>query len=227
MINCGILIAQSLFLQARAPQHPPNTSLPAPADQNHTPSAVLDGKLEPIPRKIPRKEPLRILRPLGPRTNTRRVRRGGGINPAAQEVSVDALLQGEQGLGRADAEARVARCVGRDAVVVVFWQGDVDLLARGADVEPGELVGLRRGHGAGGQAQGGGVEGLGLVEGAFRDCQVDVVKACDEWLCRWLGVGGGHDCWLLLLMRGSGLDGAIWLLVMSRGAAEIWTNVVR
>lgn len=88
---------------------------------------------------------------------------------------MDALLQGEQGLGRADAEARVARCVGRDAVVVVLGQGDVDLLARGADVEPGELVGLRRGHGAGRQAQGGGVEGLGLVEGAVRYGQVDVM----------------------------------------------------
>lgn len=151
--------------------HPPRT----PADQDHTPSAILDRKLEPIPREIPSKEPLRILRPLGPRTNPRCVRRGGGINPAAQEVSVDALLQGKQGLGRADAEARVARGVGRDAVVVVLGQGDVDLLARGADVEPGELVGLRRGDGAGRQAQGGGVEGLGLVEGAMRYGQVDVM----------------------------------------------------
>lgn len=102
---------------------------------------------------------------------------------------MDALLQREQGLGRADAEARVARCVGRDAVVVVLGQGDVDLLARGADVEPGELVGLRRGHGAGRQAQGGGVEGLGLVEGSMGNREVDMMKSCDEWLCRWLGVG--------------------------------------
>lgn len=86
----------------------------------------------------------------------------------------------------------MARGVRRDAVVVVLGQGDVDLLARGADVEPGELVGLRGGHGARGQAQGGGVEGLGVVEGAVRYCQVDMVQACDEWLCR--GVGVGHGC---------------------------------
>lgn len=143
---------------------------------------------------------------------------------------MDALLQRKQGLWRADAEARVARCVARDAVVVVLGQGDVHLLARGADVEPGELVyflsvtcygsrgdifwdvskrvqrlgdyssermgrtGLRCGHGAGRQAQGVGVEGFGLVEGAMGDRQVDVMQACDEWLCGRLGVGGGHCC---------------------------------
>lgn len=79
---------------------------------------------------------------------------------------MDALLQGKEGLWRADAEARVARGVARDAVVVVLGQGDVHLLARGADVEPGELLGLRGRDGAGRQAQGGGVEGFGLVEGA-------------------------------------------------------------
>lgn len=91
-------------------------------EQNHpfSPFIVLDRKLQPIPRKIPSKEPLRILRPLGPRADTRRVRSSGGIIPAALEVGVDALLQRKQGLWRADAEARVARGVARDAVVVVL-----------------------------------------------------------------------------------------------------------
>lgn len=63
-------------------------------------------------------------------------------------MGVDALLQRQQGLGRPDPETRVARERRIDVVAVVLGQGDVDLLARGADVEPGELVGLRGGDGA-------------------------------------------------------------------------------
>lgn len=151
----------------------------------------LHRKLQPIPRKVPRKEPLRILRRLLPRALPRRIRRQRRLIPAALPVRVHLLLQRQQGLRRADAKARMAARVGAHRVVGVFLQRDMDLLAGGADVEPGQLVGLRGGDGARGQAEGRGVEGFGFVEGVVGDCYVDVVEACDE---RPLGaaVSGGH-----------------------------------
>lgn len=82
----------------------------------------------------------------------------------------------EQMLGRADAEARVAR-----RARLVRADGDVDLLARVRDVEPGQVVRAVRGHGARRQAQRAAVEGCGVGEGARGDEEVDV------------GEGGDHD----------------------------------
>lgn len=140
-------------------------------------------KLKPVPREIARKKTLRILLGRRPGRLPHCVRRQGRPVPAAQPVAVDALLQLEQRRGRPDAEARVAVGVGRPEgrdVVGVLGQRDVHLLARGANVEPEELLRLGDGHGPRGQAQRVGVEGLGEREGVIRDGDVDVVQARDE-----------------------------------------------
>lgn len=69
-------------------------------------------------------------------------------------------------------------------------EGDVDLLARGADVEPGEGVALEGGHGAGGQAEGVSVKGCGGGEGEGGDHEVYVVDAGDHCCGAWGGPGG-------------------------------------
>lgn len=54
----------------------------------------------------------------------------------------------------------------------VLWvpaEGDVQLLARGGDVEPGEGVGLGGGDGGGGEEEGGAVKEVGEGEGARGD----------------------------------------------------------
>lgn len=54
----------------------------------------------------------------------------------------------------------------------ILWvpaKGDVQLLARGGDVEPGEGVGLGGGDGGGGEEEGGAVKEVGEGEGAWGD----------------------------------------------------------
>lgn len=137
------------------------------------------GELEPVPRKVSGEEALRILCALGAAGLVAGLVGGGrGALAAALKVRPDALAQLQQGLGRLDAEARVAR---RDeGKVGGLAKGDVHLLARGANVEPGERVALQGGHGARREAEGGGVEGGGGGEVAGRDDEVDVVEAADH-----------------------------------------------
>lgn len=62
----------------------------------------------------------------------------------------------------------------------VLTRRDVHLLARVANIEPGEVVFAVGGHGAGCQAEGFAVECGGVVEGTWRDQEVDVGNAGDH-----------------------------------------------
>ena len=66
---------------------------------------------------------------------------------------------------------------GRPLKVASFAGGDVHLLPAGADVEPQQGGALQVGHGDGGEAEGGAVEGEGEGEGGGGDGEVDVVDA--------------------------------------------------
>lgn len=70
--------------------------------------------------------------------------------------------------------------------IVRLAERDMDLLAGGADVEPGEGFALQVRDGARCEAEGVGVEGRGEMEGLRGDDEVDVVEAGDH-----VGGGGG------------------------------------
>lgn len=63
----------------------------------------------------------------------------------------------------------------RREILRVPAERDVQLLARGGDVEPGEGVGLGGGDGGGGEGEGGSVEEVGEGKGAGGDEDVDLV----------------------------------------------------
>lgn len=91
----------------------------------------------------------------------------------------DALLQGLEG-GPAAGQPEAGVAAGADGVVAKvagLAKGDVDLLARVGNVEPGDGAALQDGHGRGDKAERVAVKGVGQVERAGRHDNVDVGDA--------------------------------------------------
>lgn len=111
--------------------------------------------------------------------------------PTPLKMPPNPLPQRQQLLRAADAETRVPRA--RRLHGLVPRESDVHLLAGVGDVEPGELVLAVGRDGAGSQAEGLAVEGVGEVEGGGGDEEVDVGEGEDHcfffFLCSFGGVG--------------------------------------
>lgn len=98
--------------------------------------------------------------------------------PTPLKMPPNPLPQRQQLLRAADAETRVPRA--RRLHGLVPRESDVHLLAGVGDVEPGELVLAVGRDGAGSQAEGLAVEGVGEVEGGGGDEEVDVGEGEDH-----------------------------------------------